>query len=279
MSFIELSPPQATLLAIDWRGLACRVLTASAREIGSLKVSAGESFTLELWNHIVDSGGVDTITGLRNYVRRWCSSNPEVLHWLNGTAPIPRETADVGGWLADTLNTVFTVCCGAKAHMLYKVVDNRSYQSLDSAFRPWALDLGATATGNIWEHLCWHAFESGHCLFILGVIWNATNRSLECGASGGAPSGWASSGGASGSSGAVGSGLIPEFSQPWPTTEEQPSNQETAPGNGPWSQRLWRYRARCCMCGREAYSEWGHGGAPRKPEGWNKKLTLCPEHT
>ena len=58
----------------------------------------------------------------------------------------------------------------------FKVVENRAYHSLAQLIGPF--DMGRNRAGNVWEQLCWHAFERERCAFILAVIWNTTNRCL-----------------------------------------------------------------------------------------------------
>ena len=55
-------------------------------------------------------------------------------------------------------------------------VENALYRSLAELIGP--IGLSAGKTGNVWEQLCWHAYEHDKCAFILAVIWNTSNRRL-----------------------------------------------------------------------------------------------------
>ena len=59
---------------------------------------------------------------------------------------------------------------------------------------------------------------------------------------------------------------------------QQNTNQETHPGDvaEPWGRRRWRWHAVCRSCGKVEDSEWVFGGAPQRPVGWPKKLDMCP---
>ena len=93
-----------------------------------------------------------------------------------------KETADVGGWLADYCYTMFLVLLGqAKPDARYRVVENKQYRSLAKALMM-LTDRSMVAAGNVIEQLCWHAFEQDNtegAIFVLAVIWNTTNRALS----------------------------------------------------------------------------------------------------
>ena len=50
------------------------------------------------------------------------------------------------------------------------------YRSLAELIGPFKLS--KEKAGNVWEQLCWHAYEHDKGAFILAVIWNTTNRRL-----------------------------------------------------------------------------------------------------
>ena len=56
------------------------------------------------------------------------------------------------------------------------VVDNALYRSLAELIGP--IGRSAEKAGNVWEQLCWHAYEHDKGAFILAVIWNTSNRRL-----------------------------------------------------------------------------------------------------
>ena len=96
---------------------------------------------------------------------------------MQGSEACQKPTADIGGWLADYCNTAFLVLTGqAKPKVIYKVVSNALYRSLAELIGP--IGLSAENTGNVWEQLCWHAYEQSKGAFIIAVIWNTTNRQL-----------------------------------------------------------------------------------------------------
>ena len=96
---------------------------------------------------------------------------------MQGSEACQKPTADIGGWLADYCNTAFLALSGqARANVIYAVVENALYRSLAELIGP--IGLSAGKTGNVWEQLCWHAYEHDKGAFILAVIWNTSNRQL-----------------------------------------------------------------------------------------------------
>ena len=180
--FAALSSPTATLANIDWRHVQTQVWQLALRESG---IDSGGSHpadweaqvNLETWQMIMHRVDVNTIQGLQSYVMRWAHKDSLVLRWMKGSEVCQKPTADIGGWLADYFNTTFLTLSGqAKSSVTYKVVDNRWYHSLAELIGP--TGLGLVKAGNVWEQLCWHAFEQGRGAFILACIWNTSNRCL-----------------------------------------------------------------------------------------------------
>ena len=90
----------------------------------------------------------------------------------------PLQGGVIGGWLADYCNTRFLVDSKqAKATIKYQAVPNAFYKSLADLIGPFGMS--AENSGDVWEQLCWHAFEHGRGAFVLSVIWNTTYRCLH----------------------------------------------------------------------------------------------------
>ena len=160
---------------------AVPLLQSAMREgIGVCDVSCADwhsDMHLETWNKIVCACKVDTVAGLRSYVRAWGILDPCVSHWVHGYEACQKPTADIGGWLADYCNTAFLALTEqAKPNVIYMVVENALYRSLAELIGPFGWSAGKA--GNVWEQLCWHAYEHDKGAFILAVIWNTSNRRL-----------------------------------------------------------------------------------------------------
>ena len=54
---------------------------------------------MNLWEIIVQDSNMDTVDGLREYVKQWAIDDINVRKWLK--AGVDKNTADLGGWLAD----------------------------------------------------------------------------------------------------------------------------------------------------------------------------------
>ena len=173
--------PNATLADIDWRGFISQVWRYALQEavhISGVVQPADwhNEMHLETWQKILSACEIDTWRGLERYVRDWQASDPVVFGWMQGAA-IQKPCADIGGWLADYCNTAFLVLSEqARPNVLYKVVENKLYRSLAELIGPFGMSAGKS--GDVWEQLCWHAYEHSKCAFILAVVWNTTNRQL-----------------------------------------------------------------------------------------------------
>jgi len=144
------------------------------------------SITFSKWQKAVVSQDMDTIDGLSRFLTRWTETDQLVKQWVTREMLVSRASADLGGWLADYVNTTYlllTKC--AKTGVVYKVVHNQVYASLAKQleeFFPKCKIWSDNSIGNVLEHLCWHAFERSDteaAIFVLAVIWNTTNRMLE----------------------------------------------------------------------------------------------------
>ena len=74
---------------------------------------------------------MDTIDGLSRFLTRWTETDQLVKQWVTREMLVSRASADLGGWLADYVNTTYlllTKC--AKTGVVYKVVHNQVYASL-----------------------------------------------------------------------------------------------------------------------------------------------------
>jgi hypothetical protein len=69
----------------------------------------------------------------------------------------------------------------------------------------------------------------------------------------------------------------------WPTAAQCSGNspaQQLHPedSNLPWTKMRWRWFGKCIVCEATATSDWGHGGGPRRLDGWSRNHNLCPLH-
>ena len=89
------------------------------------------SITFSKWQKAVVSQDMDTIDGLFRFLTRWTETDQLVKQWVTREMLVSRASADLGGWLADYVNTTYallTKC--AKTGVVYKVVHNQVYASL-----------------------------------------------------------------------------------------------------------------------------------------------------
>ena len=227
LGFVRSLPSTATLADIDWRGVLNQVWELALLEGGGGRLEPDAPWSLEMWQSIVHSIHADTIQGLRNYMWCWEQEDTLVGKWTRAIEPVPKPTADLGGWLADYTNTQFLIMTGqVRTTVKYRVVDNRSYHSLCQLLGPAASN--PVKAGNVWEQLCWRAFEKERGAFVLAVIWNTTNRCLLP-----PPTSWeeasiATSGGASQPAVAAGPGGSQERTKPAPTIAGAPQPSAAA---------------------------------------------------
>ena len=133
---------------------------------------------IDIWQACLQQSRLHTVDLLRIYIDEWALDDPCVHRWIQGWETCARPIADLGGWLADYCNTWFLVTKGqARPNVLYTAVQNLQYHTLTQLILP-AKHLGHNAAGNIWETLCWHAFEKGRGVFVLSVIWNTSQIRL-----------------------------------------------------------------------------------------------------
>ena len=169
----------ATLANIPWDKVLSRTLHLAFFGPNS---SAPPPATVKfrLWEAAVKKFRMDTVDGMADYLCWWKAQDEFVREWAEGNVIVDPASADIGGWLADYMNTLFLVLTHqAKPTTKYKVVDNKIYRSTLELLFP--TTLSANNAGNAMEQLCWHALERGTedaCVFILAMIWNTTNRVL-----------------------------------------------------------------------------------------------------
>ena len=183
LQHVSVSHPGATLGHLDWRYVLSDVWQSAMQE--GIRISGvpqpgdwHNEMDVETWQKILFACNIDTVEGLRRYVQAWGESDPVVFHWMQGAVKCEKPTADIGGWLADYCNTAFLVLSKqASPNVIYKVVSNALYRSLANLIRP--LGMSAESSGDVWEQLCWHAYEHNRGAFVLSVIWNTTNRCLD----------------------------------------------------------------------------------------------------
>ena len=177
---------------LPWSLIMHQVVQMAALEVGSLPLSATEQLTwsLTMWQETVQKAGLDTIKGLQQYLLQWKRDDSVVEAWLDGTLTCSPSTADIGGWLADYMHSLFTFLTEqGKPNMKYVVVPNKDYKSLCVLLDVWCkshakavCDRNPEKLGNILEQLCWHAYEHRQGVVILAIIWNTVNRCLASGA-------------------------------------------------------------------------------------------------
>ena len=120
---------------------------------------------------ILETLDLNTMDGLHRYVYRWAQDDAHVAYVMSGSETKINATADIGAWLADYFYTQLLTLVGrAKPDILYRPAPNRMYQSLCNVIGPRGLSM--EKSGNVWEQLCWHAFEQERGSFVLAVIWN-----------------------------------------------------------------------------------------------------------
>jgi hypothetical protein len=181
--FAALSCPKATLKHIHWTHVITQIWLMSRAEATGSGVHPTDwpkDISLDTWQNTLLRLNLATVDGLQQYIRAWGQEDPRVQSWITGNKICHKATADLGGWLADYVNTAFMrMTSQATPQCQYLVVENRLYHSLGKLIGP--THLGPEKTGNAWEQLCWHAYEQGKAAFVLAVIWNTSNRALEAG--------------------------------------------------------------------------------------------------
>ena len=176
--------PGIRLEYMDWRLILQQVWESAIKE--GIRCNSGvvqpadwhDEMDVETWQKILCACELNTVEGLRNYVEAWSREDRLVHQWMHGAAKCKKPTADIGGWLADYCNTRFLVDSKqVRANIKYRAVSNALYKSLAALIGPFGMS--AENSGDVWEQLCWHAFEHDRGAFVLSVIWNTTYRCLH----------------------------------------------------------------------------------------------------
>ena len=188
LQYVAQKHPGSTLAEFNWHKFLQQVWESSIKEGMDASATATEpglrykpadwhdEMDAETWQKILFACELDTVEGLKKYVQAWCGEDHLVLQWMQGAVKCKKPTADIGGWLADYCNTAFLVLSKqAKSNIMYRVVSNALYRSLADLIGPWGMS--AESSGNVWEQLCWHAYEHDRGAFVLSVIWNT--RKIE----------------------------------------------------------------------------------------------------
>ena len=168
---------EATLKEIPWNYIVKLVWTAALKESHMENEVSHSVVGIQVWRRILENLHLDTVDGLYEYVSSWAEQDDVVHRSIFLAETQEYETSDIGGWIADYMNTVFLVSTGrVRATVKYTVVQNYLYHKLSQEIGP--RNRSPLHSGNAWEQLCWHAFEKDRGAFILAVIWHTTNRAV-----------------------------------------------------------------------------------------------------
>ena len=173
--FAHAVPSETTLKEMPWNKIVKLVWYAALKESHMEHEVSHSVVGLQPWQQILQNLHLDTVEGLHKYVSRWAEQDELVQSSIFCAEKCDHETSDLGGWLADYVNTVFLVSTGrVRKTVKYQVVDNHSYYNLSQDIGP--RNRCPVKAGDAWEQLCWHALENDRGAFILAVIWNTSNR-------------------------------------------------------------------------------------------------------
>ena len=125
---------------------------AEAWSAMSTRSSDTKDVLMTLWEIIVRDSKMDTLDGLHHYISEWAENDERVKKWLQ--KGVHKNTADLGGWLADYCYSRFLTLSGqAEPNILYKAVHNSVYELLGKMVE----GIGPTngqKVGDIFEQLC-----------------------------------------------------------------------------------------------------------------------------
>ena len=185
--FASSSAPDATLEDIDWPDILIQVWHNAVKNTGGDNILP--AWSMEKWQDMMFRNSLVNVNDLHQYTTMWATCDSNVRDWMQGRRRVDNATADIGGWLADYVHTKFLVQTGqARPTTRFRVIANQMYSSLHRAMNGTGDDahlahMNAVGVGNIFEHLCWHAFECNRGEFVLAVVWQAANRTLPLEAS------------------------------------------------------------------------------------------------
>ena len=183
-SIVDHIGAQSTLAHLDWASILQAIWWQA--NVGRSGVERSPSWTLEVWQDLLFDLSLETPSHLADFIVQWMKADPLVGAWMRREVQVSRATADLGGWLADYIYTIFRVLSGqSKEDIRFAAVGNKLYASLLRLLEVSISDAtehvssNAEKDGNILEHLCWHALESGFGSYALSLVWLACNRTLE----------------------------------------------------------------------------------------------------
>ena len=182
-----MAPSFACLGDLNWKQLVKFVIGRALEKAGF--AHGRYHVTAELWHLLAARAHLGSPQDICHYLQAWSISDPYVSQLLTGRRRPTRSSADLGGWLADYMNTVFRVAHhGARADAKYVVVDNALYRSVAQMTFTTFIDGAASsvsgppsstvALGDIWESLVWHAYENDRPEFVLGMILVTMTRAI-----------------------------------------------------------------------------------------------------
>ena len=175
-------PSDAQLGDLNWKqlvkSLICRAFENTGFRNGTYFVTG------DLWTCIASRAGLLSPQDLMRYLVTWGKDDSYISDLLTGVRSTTKSAADLGGWLADYMNTVLRVAMyGARPDVKYVVVDNAAYQSVaqmtfSTVAHGWSPS-SKVALGNIWETLAWHAYEKDRPEFVIGLLLVTMTRPIS----------------------------------------------------------------------------------------------------
>ena len=142
-------------------------------------LDVGPMYRLDAWEEVLRVCGLLDEDGFLRRIVDWGAADDNVERWLHGDRPISRNTADLGGWLADYVNTLYQKRRGGvRDRVKYMAIHNGIYRSVFHKFG-FALTPSANTAGNIFEHLCWHAFEHHREELVLAIVWHTAKEARD----------------------------------------------------------------------------------------------------
>ena len=143
----------------------------------------------ELWCELARAADLSTPDELQFYLTKWGRCDSFVSQLLTGMRTAVASASDLGGWLADYMNTALGRAMGlVQEKVKYRVVDNAAYRTVASmTFASTLVDSplagrqpspSAVRLGNICEILSWHAYEHDRPEYIIGLLYITMTRAI-----------------------------------------------------------------------------------------------------
>ena len=143
----------------------------------------------ELVCELARAADLSTPDELQFYLTKWGRCDSFVSQLLTGMRTAVASASDLGGWLADYMNTALGRAMGlVQEKVKYRVVDNAAYRTVASMTFTSALvkpSPSVVRLGNICEILSWHAYEHDRPEYIIGLLYITMTRAIAAIASGG----------------------------------------------------------------------------------------------